>query len=182
MKNILIMFSVFVAFSILNCSPDTIEIPITELPESVEMGTSILYLNGEVVDDYEFRTFHDTVNNHIGFVFTKESTEPSYRNNLQFVFLPLENGNYIIHRTRDLNVGAFSTFRQSNFEESGWEYELLKPENGFFEISAIDTIEQIVQGKFRSRYKLKDKHGFKDTGLPGMILFEGIFHENYLRN
>ena len=181
MKNILITLSVIFTFSILSCTPDTIEIPITELPESVELGTSILYLNGEVVNDYEFQAFHDTINNQIGFVFRKESIDLSYRNNLQFVFLPLENGNYIIHRTRELYLGAFSSFRQSSFEESGWEYELLNPEDGFFEISEIDIEEQIVQGKFRSRYKLKDKHGFKDTGLPEQILFEGIFHENYIR-
>ena len=182
MKNILIILSVLSAFTILSCSPDTIEIPITELPESVEMGTYTLYLNGGVMDDYEFRTYHDTVNNQMGFVFIKRSSDQSYRNILNFTFLPLKNGNYIIHRTRELYLGAYSTFGQLNFEASGWEYELLDPENGFFEISSIDKEEQIIQGKFRVWFKLKDKHGFRDTGLPETILFEGVFHENYIRN
>lgn len=181
MKNFIIILSVLLTFSIISCSPDSIEIPITELPESVEIGTSILYLNGEMAD-YDFRTYHDTVNNQIGFVFMKEFPNQDYTNKLQFVFLPLKNGDYIIHRTRELYLGAFSTFGQSRYEARGWEYELLDPEDGFFEISSIDKEEQIVQGKFRSRYKLKDKNGFRDTGLPETILFEGIFHENYIRN
>lgn len=178
MKNYLILLSI-VFLSVLSCTPETIEI--TELPESVEMGTSMLYLNGKLVN-YDFRTYHDTINNQMGFVFIKRSSDQSYRNILNFTFLPLENGNYIIHRTRELYLGAFSSFGQINFEASGWEYELLDPEDGFFEISSIDKEDQIVQGKFRVWFKLKDKHGFRNTGLPKQILFEGIFHENYIRN
>ena len=181
MKNHLIILSLLLTLSMVGCSPELIEIPITELPESVEVGTSTLYLNGEIVD-YNFRTYHDTTNNQMAFSYHKQISNDGFRNILQMVFLPVKEGTYSIHRIRELFLGAYTTFRQSASEQSGWEYELLDPENGFFEISSIDKEEQIVQGKFRVWFKLKDKHGFKDTGLPETILFEGIFHENYVRN
>ncbi len=171
---ILLVLSVIILYS---CGDQ--EIPDIDILESVELGNTEIYLNGE---RYEIFTefFHDTINEQLVFNFRQGDFELS--NDLGFSFLPVSEGTYIVHTQRELYLGAKTSFRQTvNSEFDGWIYELKNADNGFFEVSVLDEENTVVEGKFKVEFEVDSKNGFEDTGLPEKIKFQGVFHENYIK-
>ena len=103
-------------------------------------------------------------------------------NILGFDWLPLETGNFELHEDRILFIKALTNFNQVISEDlEGYSYKLIDAEDGFFEVSSIDTVQQIVKGRFEAKFKRTSKNGNKDLGLPKILLFQGVFHERYER-
>ena len=155
------------------------EISDIEISNSVELGKSEVYLNGERYENFtEF--FHDTINDQLLFAFRKG--DESLLNSLSFSFLPVSEGEYIVHNTFELYLGAQSYFGQTvNSEFDGWVYKLINAENGFFEISKLDQENMIIEGDFKVEFEVESKNGFGDTGLPDKVKFQSVFHENYIK-
>lgn len=162
--------------SLIACS-DT-DIPDIELPDSVEFGMTEVYLNGErYTVNTEF--FHDTINEQLLFVFRQGDS--SVLNHLGFSFISVSEGRYIVHTKRELYLGAKTSFRQAvDNEFDGWVYRLKNVDQGYFEIFKLDQENTRVEGSFKVEFELDSKNGFKDTGLPENIKFQGVFHADYM--
>lgn len=177
MKAISILFLLSIVTSFYACTKsESIDV---ELPSTVDIGNSQLYLNGTLTD-FTHQFFHDTVNNQMIFAFERSDISKNSKNSLGFTFLPYNEGKFILHRERILYKGAFTSFGQVIAEDlDGWEFELDKPEDGYFEIIKLDKSNKNVLIKFKAKFKLVSKNGNGDTGLPENVKFEGIFHETY---
>jgi hypothetical protein len=152
-----------------------------DLSNSVELGKSEVYLNN-ILEDYKPRFFEDTVNNQflITFVFEPDF---SVTNALGFGALRVKEGNYILHTDRVLYKGAKTTFSQViNNEFVGWEFELILPNDGYFNIKSLDTVNQTIAGDFKAFFEVSNKNGHGDTKLPEKIKFQGVFNDKYIRS
>ncbi|MDF1695315.1 MAG: hypothetical protein P1U56_05760 [Saprospiraceae bacterium] len=150
-----------------------------DFPAQVELGQSIVSLNGR---PYAVETafFHDTINEQL--IFTFRQGDQSLVNDLGFSFLPVAEGNYIVHEERTLYLGAFASFRQTiNFENDGWVYELIDPDDGYFNIHQLNTLNCQVAGDFSVQFKVAEKNGFGNADLPEKITFQSVFNEPYIK-
>ena len=81
-----------------------------------------------------------------------------------------------------LYKGALTSFSQTiNLEFEGWQFRLVKEDEGFLNISEIDTTNLTIQGNFKAFFEVTDKNGNGDTKLPERITFQGVFHDKYTR-
>ena len=133
-------------------------------------------------DRYEPSFVEDTVNNVFTLAF-RNSVDQSYLNDLGFSLLPVEVGDYPVHDTRELFLGAKASFSQIvNNEFDGWVYEPVKLDEGYFNITSLNKEDQHLEGKFKAHFELESRNGFQNTGLPKSIKFEGVFHDAYIRD
>jgi hypothetical protein len=177
MRNLLIV----VLFPlVIGCNPDKMDFdfPDVKFPDNIQLGESEVYLNGEKVD-YTPIIFFDSINNQLqaGFRFKPDF---SVSNTLAFDFLPLKNGEYILHEDRVLFKGAKTSFTQIvNSEFDGWEFKLVQADKGTFNITSLDSLNLTIEGYFKAYFEVTNKNGFSDTKLPEKIKFEGKFNETY---
>lgn len=177
--NTLIQSFFIILIFLFGCSETNI--PDIELPEKVNLGETKVYLNGQL-EDYKPKFFEDTVNHQLLLTF-KFEPDFSVSNSLGFSALPIKSGNYILHEERILFKGAKSSFNQTvESEYDGWQYKLVRPEEGYFDIEELDTINQTIQGKFKAYFEVKEKNGYPNMKLPEKAKFEGVYHEKYIRN
>lgn len=177
MKHLIV---VAIWMSCISCGKDPVLEQELQLPDTVSLGASEVYLNNNL-EDYSPRFFEDTVNHQmiLTFVFNPDF---SVLNALGFGALALEEGQNILHKDRVLYKGAHTTFHQIiNGHNEGWEFELIRKEEGFLTISRLDTINQTVAGSFKAYFEVVEKNGYEDTKLPEMVTFQGVFHDSYSR-
>ncbi|MFT6338839.1 MAG: hypothetical protein ACJATI_005618 [Halioglobus sp.] len=177
MKHILII-SMIVA--LMSCNKEPSFVTDLELPEVVDLGKSEVYLNN-IIEDYNPRFFEDTVNNQLLLTFVFEP-DFSVTNSLGFGALAVNENENILHTDRILYKGAKTTFHQIiNGEFDGWQFDLVNPEDGHFNITKLDTVNQTVQGNFKAFFEVSDKNGYDDTKLPERVKFQGVFNDTYIR-
>jgi hypothetical protein len=157
--------------------------PVVNLPNQVDLGQSVVYLNGDLFDS-EPILYQTKLNKLFYCVFDQKINNDDVGeliNRLGFSLLPLKVGTYNTTTDRAEGVAAFTSFGQSFAEDlTGYNYKLEDPEDGYFTITSIDTMEQIVTGKFRAEFCRTSKNGIKeDLKMPKHLVFEGIFHEKY---
>ncbi len=147
------------------------------LPDKVGLGESVLLLNGKKVSyepNFRLIKFYQYLS--FGFLKTKKDVI----NNLGFDWMPVETGDFELHTLDSLYFGAKTVFNQTVDEDlEGYEYALINPEDGFFNIETLDTIKLEVSGRFRAEFRRTTKNGYDDLGLPENLLFEGTFNEKY---
>lgn len=176
MKYLVLIFTIV---SVLSCTKDP-NFPDVDLPDFVKLGATEVYLNGYLVE-YEPSMFVDTVNDQLIVTF-RFQPDFSVLNSLGLAALPIKTGNYILHTDRVLYKGAKTHFSQYVYSgNTGWEFELIRIDEGFFNITSLDTVNQIIQGNFNAYFEVIDKNEYNDTKLPEKIKFEGVFHEKYVR-
>ncbi|MFN0177098.1 MAG: hypothetical protein ACKVU0_20825 [Saprospiraceae bacterium] len=148
-----------------------------DLPSEVKLGQSVVYLNG-CKEDYEPDFKLIKVYSHINFAFVDKYDDVV--NLLAFDWLPIQTGDFELHTERIQYIKALTSFGQTVDEDlTGYEYELEVPEEGFFNIEALDTVNQEVKGRFRAQFRRTTKNGYKHLGLPETLLFQGVFNEKY---
>jgi len=177
MKNYLILAMLFAAsLAFLGCEKDP---PEAMLPEDVEFGESVVYLNGEV-EDYLPDFQYDSVIHIMTYGFGLTKNQGQLANNLGFGLLPLAEGDFEI-TTKDAPFEkAFTSFHQTVSEDlDGYEYKLVDASEGFFNVEYLDTINMEAKGQFKAKFCRTSKNGNKDLGLPKHIVFQGVFYENY---
>gem|GEM_PF-1371597 len=154
--------------------------PDLDLPNNLELGQSEVYLNNSL-EEYPPLIFEDTINDQLQAIF-RFTPDFSVSNSLSFSFLPVSEGNYILHREAILYKGALTLFTQTvNSESAGWQYEAVMFDEGYFNIIELDTINQTIKGEFKAFFEVTEKNGFRDTKLPEKMKFQGIFHSPYER-
>jgi hypothetical protein len=169
------LFSVGIIIFLLGCSKDG-EV---DLPEDVKLGKSVVYLNG-CKKDYEPDFKVITIYGHMNFAFVEYHKDKDIENLLAFGWLPVQTGDFDLHEERIPLIKALTSFLQTVDEDLiGYEYELVYPEEGFFNIEALDTVKQEVKGRFRAEFRRTTKNGYKNLGLPENLLFQGVFNEKY---
>ena len=157
-----------------SCDKDPKEV---DLPFEVDMGKSIVYLNGKEVD-YEPHIFLHKVYNHMNFPFVQKKGD--ILNQVAFSWLPVKTGDFALHTERVQYVKALTSFSQIVDEDiEGYEYELESPDEGFFNIEGLDTVKLEVKGRFKAKFRRTSKNGHGNLGLPEVLLFQGIFNEKY---
>lgn len=158
-----------------------------DLPVSVELGQSEVYMNRERVN-YYFSWSENKAYNYINIAFRDsvwlsypDGTRDQAFNSLGFSLLPILVGEYKLHTERTLYIGAKTSFGQTIKEDmEGYSYKLIDEEDGFFHIEQLDTVEHIVAGRFQACFKRTSRNGnSKDLGLPKQIVMQGVFHERY---
>jgi hypothetical protein len=148
-----------------------------DLPNEVKLGKSVIYLNG-CKEDYEPEFMVIKFYNHINFAFAEQHDD--IVNLLAFDWLPIQAGDFQLHTERIQYIKALTSFGQTvDYDLFGYEYELENPEEGFFNIEALDTVKQEVSGRFKAKFKRTTKNGYDDLGLPENLTFEGVFNEKY---
>ncbi|MCF8246531.1 MAG: hypothetical protein K9J37_15370 [Saprospiraceae bacterium] len=177
MKKLMFSFSIALAIVVItSCQKDPKE---AILPEEVEFGESVIYLNGELAD-YLPVFNHDTINYLLNFPLVETKNQGQLVNSLSFDWLPLREGEYKLITKREPRVNALTDFSQTVAEDlSGYEYELMDADEGFFNIEYLDSINMEVKGRFKAKFCRTKKNGTKDGDLPKNIVFQGVFYEKY---
>lgn len=172
-----IFLILFLASSHLTCHKDTLQV---ELPAEVALGSSVVYLNGELTTDYSAQISQDTFWRLMNVSFVKQSD--NYINSLNFAWLPTDTGRFELHTERIPYVKALTSFSQTVSDDlDGYEYKLVDPEDGFIIIERLDTINQEIKGRFRAKFKRTAKNGLRQSELTKWIQFDGVFYEKYQR-
>ncbi len=157
--------------------------PIVNLPTEVNLGESIVYLNGEVFDgvpDIYYRPFDQLF--FAVFLQTKDNADVGQLINLlAFSFLPLRQDNYPLITERLYGIAAYPGFGQIFAEDlTGYTYEVRDKEKGYFNITYLDTVEQVVKGQFKVKFHRTSTNGVtEDLQMPEWLFFEGVFHQKY---
>ena len=157
------------------CTKEPIAI---EIPDFVPFEKSEIYLNGELIPNYKPDLKYFQVDSVINYSFY-DSTGIRV-NVLGFAWLPLTIGTFDLHSDRILYIKALTQFSQIVGEDlKGYSYELIDANEGFLNITELDTLTRVVQGNFLAKFKRTSKNGNSDLGLPKYLLFQGVFNEKY---
>lgn len=177
MKKLLLTFFSFAIFwTITGCKKDP---PEAILPDDVEFGKSIIFLNGEEVDYLpDFK--NDTFNHLMNYPFVQTKDQGTTKNVFTFDWLPLSTGNFQLTTDNIPRVKAVTSFGQIiDVDTEGYKYKLVDEEEGFLNIESLDTIKMEVKGRFKAKFCRTSKNGQKDLGLPEILLFQGVFYDKY---
>lgn len=162
--------------AITSCQKDPPEVV---LPGEVELGASIVYLNGEVAATYLPEVLYDSINRVMTYGFVESLNQGQLINSLGFGYLPLSTGDFPITTEDALYEKAFTSFNQTVSEDlDGYDYKLIDADEGFFNQEYLDTINLEVKGRFKAKFKRTAKNGI-NGGLPKYLTFQGVFYENY---
>ncbi len=178
MKRLLLLsITLVILLAIAGCEKDP---PEAMLPDEVELGESVVYLNGKEVDYLPFLEF-DTVNKVMNYVFAQSRNQGQLINSLGFGRLPYNTGEFELTTENILYVKARTSFHQTVDEDvEGYEYELTDADEGFINVEYLDTVKMEVKGRFKAKFCRTSKNGNKDLGLPKNIVLQGVFYENYI--
>ncbi|MBX2891368.1 MAG: hypothetical protein KF734_10600 [Saprospiraceae bacterium] len=172
-----VMAAALCLLSLLACekeSPTTITV---DLPDSVEFGKSVVYLNGELTEVYKPDFQLDTIYHLMNYIFI-DSTISDVITVWGFAWLPIKEGNFELHTERLLYVKALVQFSQIvDGDLDGYDYELIDANEGFLNIEHLDTVKMEVKGRFRVKFKRTTKNGNGDLGLPEFLQFDGAFYD-----
>lgn len=180
MKKYILQVLVLLLLAIVNFSCEKENNPIEiELPTQINFGESKIYMNGLLKPGFTTEIFYTTSVDDIGFLFG-EDVNHRLAHGVGFGWMPLKEARYPIGKPAVFHEVATASFSQSLEEDlPAYEYELIEPENGYFEIEQLDTIKQEVKGHFKAKFRRTTKNGHKDLGLPKIILMQGIFYQPY---
>jgi len=86
-----------------------------------------------------------------------------------------------LHTDRILYKGALTNFSQTiNSEFEGWQFLLVKEDEGFLNIFEIDSANLTIQGNFKAFFEVTDKKGHGNTKLPERITFSFYHFQNII--
>lgn len=163
--------------AITSCQKDP---PEAILPEEVELGASVVYLNGEEEAMYLSIAAYDTINRVMNYGFEESLNQGQLVNSLGFGRLPYSTGEFSLTTENILYTKARTSFDQTVSEDlDGYEYKLIDAGDGFFNLEYLDTVKMEVRGRFKAKFKRTAKNGV-DGGLPKYLTFQGVFYENYI--
>ena len=162
--------------------------PENVLPDSVALGESALYLNGEKVDWVpEIRM--NTSQQIIGYSFYFERPSYAVKNIVGIGPAPIRTGFFKVYTLEDylawMKAGIALPKDEVKLEfvnfvhgdEIGFEYRAEDIAQCFLKVDAIDTVSRQVQARFRLKFCLDTTNGLSDVGLPNTMVFQGIFNE-----
>ncbi len=149
------------------------------LPDSVSLGGTLVFLNGSEAD-YKPILAYKKIYGLMGYRF--QSIKGDIWNHFGFGNFPQKAGFYGLH---SINQQIFPDKAHASFwqivEEDleGYSYKLEESVEGFIHVEHLDSINQVVRGRFKVAFCRTSKNGYDDLGLPEHLLFQGVFHEKY---
>ena len=157
-----------------SCKEDPIS-----LPSEVELGTTLVYLNGEEVD-YKLTVRISAAHNYLNVRFVEDLFPELIINTCGFTWMKIEEGVFDLHEKEELFVGALTSFSQGISEDvEGYSYKLINEKEGYLTIDKLDLTAGEIAGSFLAEFKRTKKNGNSNTGLPKKILIQGVFHEEF---
>ena len=172
---VFLSFSTLFLLSALGCQKDP---PEAILPTEVELGASVVYLNGEEIN-FITEILYDSINRVMSYGFGESLNQGQLVNSLGFGRLPYSTGEFSLTTENILFKKARTSFHQTVSEDlDGYEYKLIDADEGFFNVEYLDTINLEVKGRFKAKFKRTAKNGV-DGGLSKYLTFQGVFYENY---
>ena len=157
-------------------SPQWIE---AVLPDTVSLGGTLVYLNGEEID-FEPAPIYLKLPEVIRYSFLQVNGD--IWSEFVFAALPLKTGYYGFHTDpkQILPDRALTVFGQIVDEDlEGYKYKLEESVEGFIHVESLDSINQVVKGRFKVAFCRTSTNGYEDLGLPEHMLLQGVFHEKY---
>jgi hypothetical protein len=159
-----------------SASPQWIE---AVLPDTVSLGGTLVYLNGEEID-FEPNMVAVKRLEMIGYSFLQvvEDIESAFA----FGNVPLKTGYYGLHTdpqqaSPDKALAVFAQIVDEDLR--GYSYKLEESVEGFIHVESLDSINQVVKGRFKVAFCRTSTNGYEDLGLPEHMLLQGVFHEKY---
>ena len=153
--------------------------PQIELPETVDFEQTEVYLNGDLINytiEFQYISVYDAM-----YYSFSEQVENQIRG-VGFSLVPYQIGDFDLNEDDDpsLGKGAYTSFSHTiNEDLEGYTYKLVNEEDGFFEVTRLDTVNHIVEGRFKAEFKRTKKNGNLGLDLEKRLFFEGVFHEEY---
>jgi hypothetical protein len=149
------------------------------LPTEVELGTTKVYINGEEVD-YKSKIWIDSFYNYLSIGFIQDLFPELIISSCGFTWMEVREGTFDLHEEGELFIGAKTAFTQIISEDySGYEYELINKDEGFLRIDRLDLTKNEISGSFLAEYRRTKRNGYWNTGLPRIILIQGVFNEPF---
>ncbi|MBN8681532.1 MAG: hypothetical protein J0L99_02725 [Chitinophagales bacterium] len=151
------------------------------LPESVELGQSVIFMNAEKTEVFKPRIRRLRLSDFLDFQFAEYRNDSLIQNTVSFYWIPLQISEYALTANNSGPTGdALCSFGQRIDDDlPAYEYKLVDAQDGYFHLETLDTVNQIVSGRFRAKFKRTDRNGNRNMGLDKHIIFEGVFHEHY---
>ncbi|MBN8685187.1 MAG: hypothetical protein J0L99_21255 [Chitinophagales bacterium] len=151
------------------------------LPESVELGQSVIFMNAEKTEVFKPKIERLKTHPVINFQFAEYRNDSLIQNTFSFLWIPIRVGEYALTTDKSGPKGeALCSFGQRIDDDlPAYEYKLVDAQDGYFHLETLDTVNQIVSGRFRAKFKRTDRNGNRNMGLDKHIIFEGVFHEHY---
>ncbi len=163
--------------------------PEAVLPDSVGVGESVLYLNGQKVAwvpkvvlnggtvlSYEFSTYDpvSTIENGVSFI-----RVPLHTGNFEMISLEdfanlLNSGGTLAD---DVIVTAFGNYISGTDE--AYIYRSVDMDQSFFQVESFDTLHRQARARFKTKFCLEDRNGYLGIYLPTTLLFQGVINESY---
>lgn len=102
------------------------------LPEEVELGASIVYLNSEEAPAYLPVILYDSINQVMTYGFVESVNQGQLVNSLGFGRLPYSTGEFSLTTENILYTKARTSFNQTVSEDlDGYDYKLIDEGEGF---------------------------------------------------
>lgn len=182
MKKILILLFTVTLFLACNNNLDDF---LVELPLSIDLGKSEIYLNGEL-SNFETFIFVNEVSARPNVLYAFGQGEGmTHAYAVSFGQVPLIANEF---RIIDKNqVKEFGVSTETNFfhtyqrDLDGYDYEPIRLEEGYLNIEVFDTTARVAQGNFLAFFKRTARNGVRDDelNLPKRIVVQGVFHEKF---
>lgn len=163
--------AVLAVFSFSNCNKheDFGDGRAENLPDSVELGQSLVYVNGEdIVAKSNFKG--STSMDYMFCVFTH--TDDGVEDELYFTIDTLTEGD----QKARFDFGQFK-LNETLIED----FDQIEIGSAFLKITSIDPLKKTVQGRFEAKFKKTfSKKVTNKKRYPDELLIQGVFHEPYL--
>jgi hypothetical protein len=151
-----------------------------DLPESVKLGKSKILLNGKRAKNYEPYFLYLKAYGVYNLGFTEQKNDIFNTVGISLINSKDPGSFMLDDEFAPIDGKVNASFEQIvDWDTIGNIYELTNPEDGYFIIDGIDTIDQEISGRFRASFHRKSNNGHTDEGLPDDLLFEGVFNEKY---
>jgi hypothetical protein len=130
------------------------------LPDSVALGKSLIAFNGELVDYKPTFKIPSPLNDVLELRFT-------YQNHYIFDWIELDTGRV----DNPFEFSISSDNQPFNYEKVGFNY---------LDITALNQSTRTVEGRFYVKFeRVSTGHITTQNNLPTILLYQGVFHENY---
>lgn len=156
-------------------------------PNSLELGTTMVWLNGELSDFNPIGLTKIIGSNFFSVQARKPYTEIVGRTNFNFFKIALAPDTYSLtsNESKAEEESDFVFVSASSgigVDTDGAEYKYICSDDEIFEITFLDLEKEQAAGRFKAKFKMTRSRGFsqEDIGLPKFVTLEGVFFEEFL--
>lgn len=159
----------------------------SDLPDRVELNEAVIFLNGEMNEEYSsINVYNREVYNIMAYGFANLHPEIAGVTAFSFDRCPRSVGRFALTNDEDAAVTdetVCSAGMSQTVDEDlgGQEFELHEDSDNYLEITELDYENEIAGGHFKVKFKRTSNGGssFSNVKLPKWVTFEGIFRHEF---